>query len=46
MEDDVFIAYGNVRDLGVQYDIDQDTIPSALEINASKGVAITTKVAG
>lgn len=46
MEDDVFVAFGNIRDLGVQYDIDQDTIPSALELNASKGVAITTKVEG
>jgi hypothetical protein len=46
MEDDVFLAYGNIRDLGVHYDIDQDTIPSALEINASKGVAITTKAKG
>ncbi|HEY5864385.1 MAG TPA: hypothetical protein VI542_02365 [Candidatus Tectomicrobia bacterium] len=46
MEDDVFVAYGNIRDLGVRYDIDQDTIPSALELNASNGIAITTKVAG
>ena len=46
MEDDVFIAYGNIRDLGVQYDIDQDSIASELELNASKGVAITTKVQG
>lgn len=46
MEDDVFFAYGNIRDLGVQYDIDQDTIPSALEVNMSEGVVITTKIAG
>jgi hypothetical protein len=46
MEDDVFVAYGNIHDLGVKYVIDQDTIPSALELNASKGVAITTKIEG
>jgi len=46
MEDEVFVTYGNIRDLGVEYDVDEDTIPSALEINASKGVAITPKVAG
>lgn len=46
MEDDVFISYGNVAELGVKYDINRDTIPSALEVNASKGVAITTKFQG
>jgi len=46
MEDDIFIARGNIRELGVGYNIDQDTIPSTLELNASKGVAITTKVKG
>lgn len=46
MEDDVFVVYGNLRDIGVKYDIDQDTIPSALELNASSGVAITTKAEG
>lgn len=46
MEDDIFIAHGNLRDLGVKYDIDKDTIPSALEINASKAVGITAKAEG
>lgn len=46
MQEDLFVAYGNIRELGVQYDIDEDEIPSALEINASKGVAITMKVKG
>jgi hypothetical protein len=46
IEDDVFIAHGNISDLGVQYQIDKDTIPSALECNASKGVAITAKIKG
>ena len=46
MDDDVFIAHGNISDLGVQYNIDLDTIPSALAINASEGVAITTKMKG
>lgn len=46
MQDDVFISYGNVADLGVKYDIDHDTIPSALEINSTKGVGITTKLQG
>jgi hypothetical protein len=46
MEDDVFVSSGNIADLGVKYDIDKDTIPSALEISASKGVAIATKFEG
>ena len=46
MEKDVLIVIGNIKDLGVQYDVDEDTIPSALEISASKGVAITTKAEG
>jgi hypothetical protein len=46
MDDDVFLSRGDIRELGVQYDIDEDTIPSVLEVSASKGVAITTKAAG
>ncbi|MEB2310013.1 MAG: hypothetical protein OZ917_12055 [Candidatus Brocadiaceae bacterium] len=46
MEDGVFVKYGTLRNLGVQYDIDNDTIPSALDINASQGVAITAKASG
>jgi hypothetical protein len=46
IEDDVFIAYGDIRQLGVNINIDEDDIPSALEINMSKGVAITTKIEG
>jgi hypothetical protein len=46
MEDDVFVSFGNIRELGVPYSIDEDKIPSSLEVNASKGVAITAKGAG
>ena len=46
IEDDVLIAYGNLRDLGVNYDIDNDKIPSALAINGSRNVSITSKLAG
>jgi len=46
MEDDVFVSFGNIKDLGVPYSIDVDKIPSALEVSASKGVAITAKGKG
>ena len=46
MEDDVFMAYGSISDLGIKFEVDVDQIPSALEINASKGVAITAKAKG
>jgi hypothetical protein len=46
MEDDVFMPYGNVVDLGVKYDIDPDITPSALQITASESVSITTKLQG
>ncbi|HNS19076.1 MAG TPA: hypothetical protein PKH24_01180 [Sedimentisphaerales bacterium] len=46
MDDDVFVSYGNVSELGVKYDINRDTIPSALEVSASNGVAIATKFKG
>ena len=46
MVDDVFIARGNIRELGVAYSIEKDPIPSHLELNASEGVAITTKAEG
>jgi hypothetical protein len=46
IQDDVLIAYGNLRDIGVHYDIDTDTIPSALEINVSKNVSIAAKLQG
>ena len=46
MQDDIFVAYGNVRDLGVHYEIDVDTIPSVLEVNASNSVAVTAKAKG
>lgn len=46
IEDDVLIAYGNLRDIGIRYDIDHDTIPSALEINVSGNVSIASKLQG
>jgi hypothetical protein len=46
MVDDVFMPCGNLQELGVTYTTDIDTIPSALNITSSKGVAITTKLQG
>lgn len=46
IEDDVLIAYGNLRDLGINYDIDKDAIPSALAINGSRNVSVTSKLQG
>jgi hypothetical protein len=46
MEDDVFVSCGNIRELGVAFTVDVDRVPSALTINASRGVAVTSKLKG
>lgn len=46
MEEDVLRVSGNLRDLGVHYEVDLDTIPDKLELSSCKGVAITTKAKG
>jgi len=46
LEDDVFVARGNIRDLKIQFEIDIDNIPSALELNSNQGVSFAVKAKG
>lgn len=52
MVDDVFVSHGDLqslcRDVGIdiEIEVEEDTVPSKLDVSSSKGVGVTIKVEG